>query len=219
MFNKIADNRNPDSLSAKYRKKRFLLFENLIAQLEKPIRILDVGGTQRFWEVMGLSELDGVYITLINIDNQTVSSPNFKSVVGNACDMRVFTDGWFDVVFSNSVIEHVGGNEDQIQMAEEVKRVGNRYFIQTPNKYFPIEPHFLFPFFQFLPIPFRIWLLCHFDLGWVKKVKNFEEANNTITSIRLLKKGEFIHLFPEASLYEEKIMGITKSFIVYYGWD
>ena len=63
--------------------------------------------------------------------------------------MDFFKDKSFDAVFSNSVIEHVGTFEDQKMMANEVIRVTNFYFIQTPNLYFPIEPHFLVPFFQF----------------------------------------------------------------------
>jgi Methyltransferase domain len=44
-------------------------------------------------------------------------------------------------------------------------RVAKRYFVQTPNRYFPIEPHFLFSGFQFLPLPVKRWLLMLFSLG------------------------------------------------------
>lgn len=57
--------------------------------------------------------------------------------------MKQFQDNEFDAVFSNSVIEHVGDYEAQRQMANEIMRVGKRYFVQTPNFYFPIEPHIL----------------------------------------------------------------------------
>ena len=128
-------------------------------------------------------------------------------------------DASFDVVFSNSVIEHVGTYQDQIQMAKEVRRVGKRYFVQTPNKYFPLEPHFLFPLFQFLPINIRVLLLQNFKLGWFSKTPDKVKAREIVESIRLLDKREFISLFPNAELYEEKIFGMTKSFVVYGGWS
>lgn len=104
-------------------------------------------------------------------------------------------------------------------MANEIKRVGKRYFVQTPNLYFPIEPHFVFPFFQFLPVEVRVWLISHFDLGFYEKITDKQTAIEAVTSITLLNKKKFISLFPEANLFEEKIFGITKSFIVYDGWN
>ena len=73
--------------------------------------------------------------------------------VGDAVDMPGISDGAFDVVFSNSVIEHVETYENQRRMAAEIRRVGRRYFVQTPNRHFPLEPHFLVPGFQLLPYP------------------------------------------------------------------
>jgi hypothetical protein len=104
-------------------------------------------------------------------------------------------------------------------MAREVKRVGMRYFVQTPNKYFPIEPHFLFPCFQFLPVPVRTWLLQHFHLGWRGRVADPQAARASVNSVRLLTRAELTDLFPEASLFEEKLLGLTKSFVVYAGWS
>jgi len=91
---------------------------------------------------------DQVFITLVNLEPENASLPNTTSIAGDARKIEA-EDSRVDVVFSNSVIEHVGANQDQMQMAQEVRRVGKRYFIQTPNKYFPLEPHFLFPLFQF----------------------------------------------------------------------
>lgn len=104
-------------------------------------------------------------------------------------------------------------------MAKEVCRVGRRYFVQTPNKYFPLEPHFLFPFFQFLPIWIRVLLLRNFNLGWFVKTPDKAKAKEIVEGIRLLNKREFTSLFPNASIYQEKVFGITKSFLAYGGWD
>lgn len=215
------DHRRPDSWTAKIRKERFALFKSLIASISGPIKILDVGGKQGFWQLTDFLVQD-VEITLINIDPAVlneINHPKIKSIVGDARAMSQFKDNEFDVVFSNSVIEHVGNYNDQLQMASEVRRVGKRYFVQTPNLYFPIEPHFVFPLFQFLPLELRAWLLTHFDLGWAKKRTDKQRAKEVVSSIKLLRKKEVIALFPNANLFEEKLFGLTKSFIMYEGWD
>jgi hypothetical protein len=104
-------------------------------------------------------------------------------------------------------------------MVQEVKRVAKRYFLQTPNRNFPLEPHFLVPFFQFLPVATRVWLVRHFDVGWYKKIADPQQARELVESIRLLNKSELVRLFPEATLYEEKLLGLTKSYVVYGGWE
>ena len=133
--------------------------------------------------------------------------------------MPEYKHGEFDVVFSNSVIEHLGNYEDQRRMANEVIRVGKRYFVQTPNKFFPIESHFHFPLFQFLPKRTRIWLHMHRNLGWRKKTIDYKLAKSSIEELRLLSKSELKLLFPHAKIYEEKYFGFNKSFIAYDGWD
>ncbi len=217
-FEKIANNSNNDSWSARLRRKRFDLFLSLLSEVERPINILDVGGTERFWQVMGFGEKEDISIALLNVDVIPVSSPAVTSIKGDARDIK-FPDASFDIVFSNSVIEHVGGLDDQQRMAEEIQRVGKRCFIQTPNKNFFLEPHFLFPYFQFLPMGLRTWLLMNFRLGWFPKEPSPERALELVESIRLLTRKEFLALFPNAQLYEEKVLGMTKSFIVYAGWD
>jgi hypothetical protein len=132
--------------------------------------------------------------------------------------MREFGDQEFDVVFSNSVIEHVGTFADQQAMASEVRRVGRRYFVQTPNKYFPIEPHFLVPGFQFLPVRLRAGWLARRRIGWYPKAASYEAALAEVTQIRLLSLSEFQRLFPEGQLFRERFFGLTKSFVIYHGW-
>ncbi len=218
MFNKIANNQNENSLAVKFRRRRFAFFQLLLARLEGPISILDVGGSEDYWRTMGVDGSDRISITLLNLSNQNITLPNMTSMVGDARNLE-YGDKRFDVAFSNSVIEHVGGPADQRKMADEMRRVGKRYFIQTPNRYFPLEPHFLFPFFQFLPVSVRVRLLQLFNLGWFPRTPDEAEAREIVESIRLLGKKQFRDLFPTARLYEEKILWMTKSFIAYEGWD
>lgn len=216
---KIYDTNLTDSWASKLRKKRFSLFTSILDSMPSPIKILDVGGTISFWENLGFlnEEVKDVEITLLNVKFIETSSthPKIKQVVGNATNMAKFQSNEFDIVFSNSVIEHVGDYEQQRQMATEVMRVGKKYFVQTPNLFFPIEPHFVFPLFQFMPINIRVWLLTNFALGWYDKVSDKQLARSIATSIKLLNKSKFLNLFPEAQLYEEKFFGLTKSFTVY----
>ncbi len=217
MLKRMADNRDQRSLAVQLRRRRFAFFQSLLSRLERPVRILDVGGTETYWKMMELNPDDQVFVTLLNLAQSDVSLPNVTSIAGDARAM-IAKDASFDVVFSNSVIEHVGKYQDQLQMANEVRRVGKRYFVQTPNKYFPLEPHFLFPLFQFLPINIRTLLLRNFRLGWFSKTPDKGKAREIVESIRLLDKREFISLFPNAEIYEEKIFGMTKSFVAYGGW-
>jgi hypothetical protein len=218
MLKRIADNRDRRSLAVQFRKKRFAFFNALLASVERPVHILDIGGTETYWQTMEFKEHEGIFITLLNLSAYTTSLSNMESIVGDARRIDA-GDKTFDVVFSNSVIEHVGTYRDQLQMAQEVRRVGQRYFVQTPNKYFPIEPHFLFPFFQFFPVLIRMQLLRHFNLGWFKKIPDAAQARREVENIRLLSKSDFMRLFPDAGIYEEKVFGITKSFVAYAGWN
>lgn len=220
LIKKIIDQRNPKSLSNRFRRKRIESFARLLEQDDRPLKILDIGGTQIFWEMMGfLSKSEDIEIWVLNLKEEQVKHRDLKMIVGDARNMAEFNDREFDIVFSNSVIEHLSTFEDQRRMANEVKRLGKKYYVQTPNKYFPIEPHFLFPFFQFLPLSMQLFLVTHFKAARGKNIKNRQIAKERITSIRLLTKGELKELFPEANISKEKFLGLTKSFIATYGWD
>src|SRR3989338_3623894 len=208
----FANVEKPDSFTTLRRLKRFALFRILAQKLPRPVRILDVGGTQVFWQTMQFHTEPGVHITILNQTPVKVTHQSFDSDTGDARDLSRFKDESFDIVFSNSVIEHVGSFEDQKRMADEVRRVGRHYFIQTPNRYFPIEPHFVFPFFQFLPLTVRIRLVRRWRLGWHPRFTDDDEAREAVSSIRLLTLKEMKTLFPGARIYKERFWGLTKSF-------
>lgn len=215
LWQRIFDNENPASLAVRLRRRRFHLFRKLLSTIkEKPIKILDVGGTVSYWETMGLAALPDIRLTLINICPDCIKEGEVTTFVGDARDLGQFSDKEFDVVFSHSVIEHVGSFRDQWKMAGEIQRVGKNYFIQTPNYYFPLEPHFHFPCFQFLPISIRTALLCNFNLGWYKKTNDRQGARRQVESIRLLTRRELAELFPGGKIMEERFFGITKSLVI-----
>ncbi len=209
----LASSTASDSVAASFRRKRFARFEDLIASAgHAPLTILDVGGTQEFWEVMGFTNTPHK-IVLLNLSATRVRHPNFVSLAGDARRLDGFTDQSVDVVFSNSVIEHLGTYASQQQMAAEIRRVGKKYFVQTPNYYFPVEPHFLCPFFHWLPFWARTWLIRKFSLGNITRKPSLEEALKTLSEFRLLKRAELQALFPDAAIHAEKIGGLTKSYM------
>ena len=213
-FRRLADNRQGASYANRLRLQRFSLFRRMVDDLPRPLRILDVGGTEAFWEQMGFAGQPDVEITLLNLERQAAGHPGFLSVAGDARDLGRFPDQSFDVAFSNSVMEHVGGWADQQRMAGEMRRVGKRIFLQTPNRHFPMEPHFLFPFFQFLPLPWQVFLLRRFRLGWYPRYTDRVQAEAAARSVRLLSRRELQRLFPGARLHRERWMGMVKSYVV-----
>ena len=211
---RMADVQDPDSFSRRMRRKRFALFEQLLAPLPRPLSILDVGGTERFWETMGLIEDPDIELHLLNVHPVATGDHSVTQHVGDARCMPEFEDDRFDIVFSNSVIEHVGPLPEQKRMADEVRRVGRRYFIQTPNRYFPIEPHFLIPGFQFLPHPMKVMLLRH-----VKGIRAPEKADARAREITLVSRRQLQAMFPDAKIWAERFAGLSKSFVAYAGWS
>jgi hypothetical protein len=207
-----------NSYAVKMRRKRFDLFLQLLEKVPHPIHILDIGGSQWFWEAMEFVDKPDCHITLLNLTQPKINYDNFTGIAGDATDLSEIQTNQFDIVFSNSVIEHVGSYNNQKLMAREIQRVGNRYFVQTPNYFFPIEPHFLLLGFHWLPTSVRINLIRKFNIGWIKKRPDLDEAKALIESIQLLKKKELLALFPDANLYEEKFLWMTKSFVVYNEW-
>lgn len=218
MFFQWADNRDPRSWAHQFRQRRFAFFRSLLDQLpDQGLKILDVGGTPGFWQRM-TQDAPPWRVTLVNQEPALVSLPWLETLTGDARALP-FPDRSFDVVFSSSVIEHVGDFSDQQRMADEVRRVAPRYFVQTPNFWFPLEPHFLFPGFQWLPLSVRAALLTRSKLGWMARQEVYADALATVRQIRLINAAELRRLFPDAHVYRERIGGLTKSLVAYGGWS
>ncbi len=209
----FAPSDNPKSIGAKFRARRLKKFEKLFFRNfnpEKPIHILDVGGTDYFWKCSQVPNIPGVTITLLNLQQEKTSHPHIQSLVGDGIAMKEFEDKKFDLVFSNSVIEHVYNYENQAKMASEILRVGKRYFIQTPNKHFPIEAHYAIPFAQYLPKRLVLFFLTKTRVSRMTKWKK-EDAQQYLDEIRLLNEKDMKRLFPDSKILKERTLGMTKS--------
>lgn len=205
------------NIANKFRLKRVKYLMSLIEnEKRKPVKILDIGGTDYYWSALNIDKYQELDITLVNISIPENIDKKFKYIQGDGRDLSYFQNKSVDLIFSNSVIEHTGNFNDQIKFANEIRRVSKKYFIQTPNYFFPFEPHFLVFGFQFLPIKFRAFLIRNLNFGWYKKTKDYNKSLELAKNIRLLKKKELKTLFPEGTIIKEKFCGLTKSFMIFY---
>lgn len=171
-------------------------------------RILDLGGAPETWR----GRENGWHVILVNLDPRCLEGDP-ESVVADALACP-FADEEFDVVFSNSLIEHLSTAERQEAFAAEVRRLSrNGYFVQTPNRLFPIEPHYLAPLVQFVPKRIRPavvrWMT---PWGWLTKPTR-TRCINLCQEIRLLDARDMEQLFPDAEIVRERLFGVTKSLI------
>jgi SAM-dependent methyltransferase len=151
---------------------------------------------------------------LLNTFEQSVHKP-LESVLGDARDLSRFGDGEFDLVFSNSVIGHVGSFNDQMRMAKEVSRVGIRYLVQTPNHGFLVDWRTLVPCFHWLPVGVQAWCFQRTAVGSYPKAPSSQEACVWASRIRNIRRDEIKKLFPDGKVINERAIGMTKSFLIH----
>jgi SAM-dependent methyltransferase len=184
----------------RWRERRYKLFVSL-CHVEPTERILDVGAGAGAALERFNTQNEIVAIDIEPLESEWMSGPNVSVRVADATRLP-FGDGEFPIAFSSSVIEHIP-KDLQTSFANEIQRVAHRYFVQTPNRYFPIEPHYQLPLFQFLPERLRRALNKRFTLGWREKGQ-WEEIN-------LLSARDLRRLFPDAEIHRERVLGLTKS--------
>jgi hypothetical protein len=220
-FLKLFVNHNtPDSFVNRMRKKRFARIQEEIERLvaEKgEIKILDIGGEMGYWKNIGWqNEHCSIYLLNLETVYKPELLPGFYHVTGNALDLP-YTYGEFDLVFSNSVIEHVGSEENQQKFADEIKRISDHYIVQTPSFWFPLEPHSLLPFFQFIPHALRAFPIMWFNINYFPKASSYKDAVVVSKSTIMFTKARFKKLFPGATIEVERLLGIPKSYTVIKG--
>lgn len=215
---RLANDEDPDSLSNKMRARRFRQFEALVASLPRPLRILDVGGTNDFWEQRGWAGRSDVRIFSLNMVAETQRHDNILPLAGDATDLSQFANGSFDIAFSNSVIEHLFTLENQRRMAREIQRVGKAYWVQTPNFWFPVEPHFQVPGWQWMPLDLRVAVIRRMRCGWRGPCANASDARKLVAEVRLLTRGTLASIFPGAMLIPERFCGLVKSWTAVGGF-
>lgn len=190
----------------RWREERYRLFMSLCA-VKPGERILDVGAG----EGSALERFNATNpIVAVDIETERRDWLRGENVTVEQADgtQLPFPDRSFPVVFSNSVIEHVP-KALQPAFAQEIRRVGERYFVQTPNRYFPVEPHYQMPLVQFLPERALRALNKRLTMGFRKKGEWYETT--------LLSASELQRLFPDATIHRERVLGLTKSLMAVRG--
>ncbi len=177
--------------------------------------IIDIGGTMQFWNLA--RSLDLPMPRRIVIVNLKVKEPRIHPggavvIHGDARDLRAFQAGQFDIAFSNSVIEHLGNQEAQRDMATEARRVATTYWVQTPDPRFLIEPHYMAPLIHWLPRRCRVRLAPWTVWGILEKPTS-AEIEEKLNELRLVSRREMKELFPDGRLITERFCGWPKSLI------
>ena len=204
------------SVSASFRRRRMKKFVETL-KIKPGTRVLDLGGAPAIWEHVSVP----LEITLLNLPGavspgefEVLKSPGLRHhtihvVEGDACNVEQFGNRSFDLVFSNSVIEHVGPPEKQAEFAREVLRLGKSYWVQTPSKWFPIEAHSGMPFYWFYPE----WLKAALMRSWRKRLPSW--WGDYIGTTRVLSRRRMAELFPNGRTRVEYFCGFPKSYVSY----
>lgn len=201
------------SVAARMRAKRWAEILRRFPDLGQ-WRVIDLGGAMWAWDAVPVTP---AALTVVNLDDYGLenSRAGVKTIRADACDLpAVVFEEPFDLVYSNSVIEHLGGYWRRRAFADAVRRLAPRHWIQTPSRSFPLEPHWMFPGMQFLPLPARAsisarWPLAHESF----RGRTRQQAVDDVLRVELVGATEMRSLFPESELYRERVAGITKSLV------
>lgn len=206
---------SPNSLGGRARAKRWTTLLTCFPDFED-LRVVDLGGTVSSWTV---APVRPAHVTVLNLTEPGETTENWITpLMGDACDARTVLahhlghEPPFDLVYSNAVIEHVGGHASRERFATQARSLASRHWVQSPYRYFPVEPHWLFPGMQFLPLAAkaqiaRYWPLAH------SRATSLADARNGVQWTELLSITEMRAYFPESTIVHERIGGITKSII------
>ena len=204
----LADASNPESLAAKCRTRRHAELLHRFPNLRE-MRVLDLGGLPNFW----VGPLRPAAVTTVNLVDAPTPEPWMTHIVSDACFPASALNGEnFDLVFSNSLLEHVGGFIMRRRLADVIHARSAAHWVQTPYRYFPLEPHWLAPGWQYLPVAARAAVLRIWPLAYAH-FRSRGDAFEEVLSIELLCRSEMSFLFPYSEIWRERISGLTKSLV------
>lgn len=194
-----------------FRRRRVAWFVEAFPDLPS-LSVLDVGGRPFIWELIK-SEYGLAPKNLIILNTADEGRfPGYTCAEGDGRHLN-YSDKEFDLVFSNSVIEHVGSFEDMRTFANECMRVGKEVYIQTPNRWFPVEPHIVTALIHWLPRS-MFHMVAFISARYLSLHRNPEQFKAIIEGIFLLSERQVAELFRGKRILKERFLGMTKSFVV-----
>ncbi len=203
-------------LGARFRRRRMQRLAALF-DIRPDWLVLDVGGTPAIWDLCPVRPR----LVILNQPRAREPVPPGVLYVDGDGTALPFPDRAFDLVFSNSVIEHLGSPDAMQRFAAEVRRTARRYFIQTPDAASPVEPHLYTPFLHWLPRRWQRALAPRFSLWSLLSTASADQRGfyirHYLEDIRLLRHAEIQRLFPEARILRERFLGLPKSLIACSG--
>lgn len=205
------------------RGQRLKLFNEFLGSITGRVRLIDLGGTAAFWENWGLAQQPLLHVTLVNDhhldkthENEPITLPNIHNLRADVLTLSATDLAEYDVIFSNSLIEHLPGPQLQRQLAQAIIDSGRPYFLQTPNKRSPVDPHFprpYVPFFAAYPRTLQARLLSWSSLGSGSAAPSYEAALVRLSNYYPLTARGVRQLFPQARIVMERPLGVPMSII------
>lgn len=189
------------------RARRWQLLLGRFPNIEN-LHVLDLGGTTDFWL---RAPTRPAHVTVVNLLEPGPGARWITAVQGDACNKAAFP-GDYELVISNSLLEHVGGHAQRAMLASAVRSSAPLYWVQTPYRYFPLEPHWLFPGMQFAPVPARAAIARNWPLAHTR-ASTRDEAVTAVLWTDLVSQTEMRHLFPDSQVLFERLVGMPKSLI------
>jgi hypothetical protein len=202
----------PNSLGAARRRERALWLSETFPDLDQ-MSVIDLGGRIQTWE---RAPVRPKHVHVVNLEPVPTDIPDWAEADhGDACALPAHIAGRrYDLVFSNSVIEHVGGHDRRQAFADSVHALADAYWVQTPYRYFPIEPHWVAPGMQFMPVSLRAEVARRWPLSFGRG-KTRPAAVKAVLTVELLDRTQMRHYFPDSRVRMERVMGVPKSLIAY----
>jgi len=205
-------------VSTFFRLRRMNVFRRLVRNLPRPLRILDLGGTFQYWEFLKAADPKEFRVTILNRGSESLDAmdhADFNFRKGDVKDLSWVDRSDFDLIHLNSVIEHLFNAENQQRMASQITSIGLPYWVQTPNYWFPLEPHFHILGWHWLPRRVRIRWLQRRRCGGYGPFLHPNEAMEAVDEIRLLTARDMRGIFPGATIHRERIGPFTKSLVAW----
>ena len=219
-------------LRQRTRTARLARFKSFVSDLRRALpdgdrilRVVDIGGTVAFWEDWWkLSDQDQLHVTLINnhrLDDTQRKRQTPSRFIDNVCrDANTLTPadfGAFDLIFSNSFLEHLRSRGEQTRLADTIAASGLPYFVQVPNKHSPVDPHHPFaPYFAVYPFTLRVGLVRVSGFGAGGKARTLDDAREREQYYNPLGVRDMQALFPKAAVKVEKPLGVPMSILALY---